>query len=251
MTGTQRSINRNLREQQVKDLDGGKFRRAGQLASERRQARSVSGCLEPVSEARIVFPPGAVGHGLDFVGQGVHRASPGSRPVTVPPSRPPPQAPTRPAVSRAASLAACLVAAAAASRASTSASTAAASALSSRIAWMNWAARNGTPTKSPRIHRTPPPSTWSVANVGPVWAAQALVVMQRDEVLVGDDRDAEERVPDDLSGGNPHGDRAVVVLRHRVNPQERPEVQIPGRDEREVGQFPDRAARGRPPCTRW
>ena len=48
-----------------------------------------------------------------------------------------------------------------------------ASASSSLIIWISWAARNGSPTMSPRIHSTPPPSTWSVARLGPHGRASA------------------------------------------------------------------------------
>ena len=196
---------------------------------------------EAVGEARVVLPPQAVGRCLDFVGEGVHRGvrvAPGDWP-SLPPTTPsigltgrlPHRFPRRLPGHRRRRVAGIelgvdrgglgLV-------------------LAHRVDELRGQERH-----ADEVAENPQDAAAKHLVGGErraERAVQALVVMQRDEVLVGDDRDAEERVADDLSGGDPHRDRAVVLPRHRVHPQERPEVQVPGREEREVAQFADRLA---------
>ena len=113
---------------------------------------------------------------------------------------------------------------------------------SSRIIWISMAARNGRPTRSPRSHSAPPPITWSARRLGPHGRAERAVVGPGDEVLVGHDGQAEDRVPDHLRAGDPQGHQVGVGLRHRIDPQQRPEEHPARRQQRQVGQFPDRVA---------
>src|SRR5262249_97449 len=135
-------------------------------------------------------------------------------------------------------------AAARCSPASSSASTLTASCSSSLIIWISWAARNGSPTMSPRIQRAPPPIPRSPPadplvspEGGSPRPAQGLVVGPGDQVLGGDDGQAENRVPDHLGPGYPQRHQVRVFPGHRVDPQQGPEEDRAGHQQREVGQL--------------